>query len=84
MPLYEFKCLKCNEFFEFLVIKQDDEMEMKCTKCQSEEFERVLSSTNYAMGAGGSGGGATGMSAQTRTCSTGSCTTYNLPGYSRD
>ena len=78
MPLYEFKCLKCNEFFELLVMKKGEEVEMKCPKCNSAEFERVLSATSYAMG--GSADGAQGVSSQTRTCSSGSCTTYTIPG----
>jgi len=78
MPLYEFKCMKCNEFFELLIMKKGEEVEMKCPKCNSSEFERVLSTTSYAMGADSQGG--QGASAQTRTCSTGSCTTYTIPG----
>lgn len=84
MPIYEFKCLKCEEFFELLVMGGDDTMEMRCPKCQAEDFERVLSSTNYAMAqGGGSAGAGQGLSAQTRTCSGGSCTTYDIPGHSR-
>ena len=80
MPIYEFKCLKCQEFFEFLVISDSDQVELKCPKCQSEEFERVLSTTNIAMGRSGSEGG---VASQTRTCSSGSCTTYDIPGPTR-
>jgi putative FmdB family regulatory protein len=78
MPLYEFKCLKCNEFFELLVMKQGEEVTMKCPQCSSSEFERVLSKTGYAMGAKGAGN--KGVSTQSRTCSSGSCTTYTIPG----
>lgn len=78
MPIYEFKCLKCNEFFELLVMNKDDEVALKCPKCASEEFERVLSSTSFAMGE--SNGKESGASAQTRNCSSGSCTTYTIPG----
>lgn len=78
MPIYEFKCLKCEEFFELLVMNQDEEVELKCPQCSSDDFERVLSSTRYNVGtrSGDSGG----VSSQTRTCSSGSCTTYTLPG----
>lgn len=78
MPIYEFKCLKCNEFFEFLIRGQDEGIETLCPKCGSEEFERVISSTNFAMG--GSGGEKSGAKATTRTCATGSCATYEIPG----
>ncbi|MFC1798956.1 zinc ribbon domain-containing protein [Thermodesulfobacteriota bacterium] len=77
MPLYEFKCLKCEEFFELLIMNKNEEAEMRCPGCKSEDFERVLSSTNYSMGNSGKSKGA---SAQTRTCSGGSCTTYDIPG----
>jgi len=79
MPIFEFKCLNCNEFFELLLINSDEEVEMKCPKCKSEDFERVLSATSYNMGSG-SGKKEKGPISQTRTCSGGSCTTYEIPG----
>lgn len=81
MPIYEFRCLKCNECFEILVMKKEESVESRCPKCGSEEFERVLSQTCYAMGSGG--GKPLGVSAQSRTCSSGSCTTWEIPGHSR-
>jgi putative FmdB family regulatory protein len=77
MPIYEFKCLKCNEFFEILVTNKDEDMEMGCPKCKSEEFERVLSATSYAMG----GSGSSSLKTENRKCSSGSCTTYEIPGH---
>ncbi|NQT09556.1 MAG: zinc ribbon domain-containing protein [Desulfobacteraceae bacterium] len=81
MPIYEYKCLKCQEYFEMLVMSQDEELELRCPKCKSEEFERVISTTNYSMDTG-SGAGQK-ASVKTRECSTGSCTTYDIPGLSR-
>lgn len=81
MPIYEFKCLKCSDIFELLLINKDQSMELQCPKCQSGDLERVLSATRYAMGSG-SGQGSKAVS-QTRTCSGGSCTTYDIPGPSR-
>lgn len=78
MPIYEFKCLKCEEFIEILVVNSSDEMELKCPKCSGEELERVLSATNHSIGVGGSAG--SGARTKTRTCSGGSCTTYEIPG----
>ncbi len=78
MPIYEFKCLKCSEFVEFLFVQQDDEVELKCPACDSFELERVLSSTNYSMGPASAGESRT--SSQTRSCPSGSCTTYDIPG----
>lgn len=82
MPIYEFKCLSCDEFFEILVMNSDDKKEMKCPKCNSPELERVVSSTNYAM-ASSSSQENKGSYKQERKCSSGSCTTYTVPGESR-
>ena len=82
MPIFEFKCLKCEEFMEILVMGSDDEqVTMRCRKCGSEDLERVLSSTNYSMAAGS--GAPKGPFTQSRSCSGGSCTTWNLPGHSK-
>jgi putative FmdB family regulatory protein len=79
MPIFEFKCTKCEEFFEVIVMGSD-EKEINCPKCKSEEFQRVVSKTNYNMGTSGSGGGSQGVHTQERSCSGGSCKTYTVPG----
>jgi putative FmdB family regulatory protein len=76
MPIYEFKCLKCNECFEILFTSTQETAELKCAKCDSQDVERVLSSTNFSV----SSGGGTGATTQTRTCSSGSCSTFDIPG----
>jgi putative FmdB family regulatory protein len=81
MPIFEFRCLSCNECFEILVLKKKEEVEARCPKCDSEDFERVLSKTCYAMAPGS--GKSSAPAAQTRTCSSGSCTTWDIPGHSR-
>ncbi len=85
MPIYEFKCSDCEEFFEVIVMKSDEEREIKCPKCSCSAVERVVSASNYAMGSSGSSGGgqAGGSCRQERTCSSGSCTTYSVPGETR-
>lgn len=81
MPIYEFKCSKCEEFFEIITTSssKDSNDDNKCPRCGSTEFERVLSTTNYAMGNRGVKG-STGVSKQERTCSQGSCSTYTIAG----
>ncbi len=80
MPIYEFKCLECDEYIEILVMGNSNEkMAMKCAKCGSETLERIMSSTNFSVA--GSGGGKSAPAVQERTCSGGSCTTWNLPGH---
>ena len=81
MPIYEFRCLKCNECFEFLSMNQDDQVELRCPKCKSEDFERVLSASGHSMGCTSSKGNS--AQAHTKSCPSGTCTTYNLPGHSR-
>ncbi len=81
MPLYEFRCLKCQELFELLVMGQNDTVEMKCPHCGASDFERVMSTASYSMTGGG--GATAGPSAQSRTCAGGSCTTYDIPGPTR-
>ena len=83
MPIYEFKCLKCEEFFELLVMSRNENDEIKCPKCGAQSFERVLSTTSFVTSSGGAGK-ASGVSEQTRTCSSGSCSTYTIPGLTRD
>ncbi|MEJ2728441.1 MAG: zinc ribbon domain-containing protein [Deltaproteobacteria bacterium] len=79
MPLYEFRCLKCNDCFEILVMKKEEAVSIKCPHCKSDEFERILSASCYSMGSGS--GKSEGISAQTHNCPSGSCTTYEIPGH---
>ncbi len=82
MPIFEFKCLKCEEYMEILVMgSESGDREMKCDKCGHDELERILSTTNINMAP--SGGSKSKVSTQTRSCSKGSCTTWDLPGHSR-
>jgi putative FmdB family regulatory protein len=77
MPIFEFKCLKCGEFFEFLIMQKSETVELRCPHCGAEDFERILSSTSYAMG---NSGESQKTKTETRRCSGGSCTTLEIPG----
>ncbi len=81
MPLYEFRCLKCNDIFEILVLSGGDDVEMRCPHCGAEKFERVISSANFAMGSGK--GEQTKPQVQSRQCSSGTCSTVTLPGHTK-
>jgi len=78
MPIYEFKCLKCEAFFEILVMNKSESVEMVCPECDAEEVERVISTTRHTINV--ASGGKQGTTSQTRNCSSGSCTTYTIPG----
>ena len=76
MPIYEFKCTECNDIFEILCSTGDDAASPKCPKCGKEELERVLSAASFTMGSDG----AASSKVETRTCGSGNCTTYEVPG----
>ena len=78
MPIYEFRCLKCNEIVELLFRSADEAREIKCTHCGCEELEKVMSRSNYSVAS--SSNSAPRASASTRQCSTGSCSTLEIPG----
>lgn len=78
MPIYEFRCLKCGELFEKFFKGFDEETEIKCPKCQSETFERVISRASHIMTSGKGGKKPTIAS---KSCSSGNeCTTFEIPG----
>ncbi len=83
MPIYEFKCSKCEDFFEILVMGSNDDNSISCPKCKSDEFERIVSKTNFAMG-NSSSSQQNSVHTQERECSGGSCKTYTVPGDTRD
>ena len=59
MPLFEFKCLKCGNEFEDLILNPRDAKEMTCPECNSKDVEKQVSlfATNSDSGGGGSAGG---------------------------
>ncbi len=82
MPIYEFRCLKCSEVFEILMVSTKDDVDMRCPHCKSEDFERVLSTTSYAMGF--TKGESRGPKVRSRECASGTCSTIDLPGHSKN
>ncbi|MFO7986509.1 MAG: zinc ribbon domain-containing protein [Desulfatiglandaceae bacterium] len=78
MPIFEFRCAQCGEVFEKLFMNADDKLDMTCPKCQAENIERVVSTTNYAIGAGPGGNQ---PKITSRSCGdTNQCMTLDLPG----
>ena len=82
MPIHEFRCVKCDEVFELLMFRQEDQLEMKCPHCGSEDFERVLSTTSYTVGF--SRGESRSPRAESRQCASGTCSTVTLPGHTKN
>ena len=63
MPMYEYRCAKCDERFEELVSVSADDSDAHCPECGSKRVERLLSafavgasSAGAACGVGGGGG----------------------------
>jgi len=44
MPIYEFKCQKCEGTFEFLSFRSGDDDNVICPACGSKQTEKLLSS----------------------------------------
>jgi len=45
MPIYEYKCLNCEEEFETLVFGSSEKV--SCPHCQGDKLERVLSACGF-------------------------------------
>ncbi len=78
MPIFEFRCLECDNLFEKLFLNPDQKTDIACPECQSRSFERVVSTTSYVIGAGPGG---KQPKIKTKSCNPSSqCTTLELPG----
>jgi len=47
MPIYEYRCRRCNGEFSALIIRSGDELKIRCKNCASTELTRLLSSFSY-------------------------------------
>ena len=47
MPIYEYKCKKCNKIFESLVLSSRDIKGIQCPECGSEEVQKMLSNFSF-------------------------------------
>jgi putative FmdB family regulatory protein len=48
MPLYEYRCKKCNKTFEALILDPQEEKTLRCKRCKASKLERLLS--GFSMG----------------------------------
>lgn len=77
MPIFEFRCMKCGNVCEKILVKSDEKVEMECPECKSDLLERVVSRTSHIM-ARGSG---EQPKITARSCgSGGSCLSLDIPG----
>lgn len=81
MPIYEFKCLECNNTFEKLFFNSSEKVDLSCPECKSESLGRVVSESSYAMGSGIS---SKKTSVTTKSCGgSNKCMTLDIPGPTR-
>jgi putative FmdB family regulatory protein len=55
MPIYEFKCNKCEKIFEQLIFSSDEEEKLACPSCGQSDTSRLMSS--FSSGSPSSGKG---------------------------
>jgi putative FmdB family regulatory protein len=49
MPIFEYKCKKCNYVFEVLLGPSDAENKLKCEKCGSRKLEKLISAPSISV-----------------------------------
>ena len=47
MPIYEYRCKRCNGEFSALIMRSGDESEIRCERCSSTALIRILSRFSY-------------------------------------
>jgi putative FmdB family regulatory protein len=67
MPIYEYRCKKCGEEFEELVLGSDEDV--ACPKCAASSVERRMSAFAFKSGGKFSSSGGSGCS----SCGASSC-----------
>jgi putative FmdB family regulatory protein len=53
MPIYEFRCQKCNDLFEVLVTSGTATEEIACKRCGSREVKKTISASAYRLSSSG-------------------------------
>lgn len=77
MPIYEYKCMKCNEDFECIVFNGDI---ITCPQCETDKVKRTMSACSFKRGGSSSSGdysapSSSASSSGCGSCSGGSCAT---------
>ncbi len=47
MPIYEYQCLSCENEFQKLILKKNEEKDLFCPKCDSRDIKRLISRIAY-------------------------------------
>jgi len=70
MPIYEFKCMKCKNEFEYLVIGSNGDV--SCPDCNTKKVQRLMSACSFK---GNGDFSSSSASSGCSSCSGGSCST---------
>ena len=65
MLIYEYRCRKCGEDFEFLFRNREGKMTVACPKCKSTRTQRLMSAFAGKIGNTAAGGASCGSCAAT-------------------
>ncbi|MCK5022394.1 MAG: zinc ribbon domain-containing protein [Candidatus Pacebacteria bacterium] len=72
MPNYDFECQDCHQVFEVrATIKEMEEGEISCTKCNSKDIKRIFNGCGFCCGRSSFPTSSSSCS----SCSSGSCST---------
>ena len=72
MPIYEYRCMKCEKDFEFLVMGGNDSV--TCPDCEGNKVKRRISACSFKS-KGGGGGYSAPASSGCSGCSSSNCST---------
>ena len=50
MPIFEYECRICSEAFDELIRRAEDEVDVRCPNCKSQEIEKKLSVFGFSSG----------------------------------
>jgi len=71
--------MECDHLFEIFFTDTEDKVELVCPECKCESVKRVISKTNYTMGAGK--GNSKKPKFTSKSCGSGNeCMTMEIPG----
>ena len=73
MPIFEFKCNKCENEFETILFRSDDTV--KCPDCGSEKVIKLLSTCSFKSSSSTGEVTSSAGSSACSSCSSGNCST---------
>lgn len=47
MPIYEYQCSNCENEFQKLILKKEEEKDLLCPKCSGRDIKRLISRVAY-------------------------------------